>query len=660
MIFMVFNGTLEKNHSKSPNQSEEEITIFRQIGDNTQSFNDDHLNSRFFVENIHNDSFSVGAIINGTFKKKDFYDFMSAIEISVKNVSWKEISLSKSIDMLTSSFRKEFIVDIAEYSEHFGLENANDMVNGLFKESIVECKSKQAAFDYSANVLFSTSLTEELGRIYSVKKQSRFYSHPIHYMIEGDRGSWNRGALHTLLQSLYSKGRIASRRYSYFDIKDETCLLGAELDEIYKLNIMGTVVIRCLASEEFISSNFGKCVFKRICNAAKKYSDDVLTVFDIPTDSEKCKDLIAHYLSEIFFFKISGDLIHGSDAANYLNVLAEKAKVKPDGQLFRGINESSDYYAHELNEVFLKWKKKPKSNVFSAYGELLSNLEIKKKSERPAYEELSEMIGLDSAKKVIGQAVDYFKVRSLLNSDKNSERPSMHMVFTGNPGTAKTSTARLFAKIMKENGFLKSGKLVEVGRADLVGKYVGWTAQNVKKKFEEASGGVLFIDEAYSLATENNGSFGKEAIDTIVQEMENHRDDVVTIFAGYPNEMEKFLETNPGLRSRIAFHVKFDDYSAKELNKIACLLAEKNGLTLTAEAEEKLERYFETARLSKDFGNGRAARNIIEKARMTQASRLVRAGTDLVTEKDIHTLTAEDIDIPEIAVKENPLRRIGF
>lgn len=160
------------------------------------------------------------------------------------------------------------------------------------------------------------------------------------------------------------------------------------------------------------------------------------------------------------------------------------------------------------------------------------------------------------------------------------DRPAMHMVFTGNPGTAKTTVARLFARIMRENGLLSRGHLVEVGRGDLVGKYVGWTAQTVQKKFEQAEGGVLFIDEAYALVDDRSGSYGDEAINTIVQEMENHRDDMVVIFAGYPDRMEEFLQKNPGLRSRIAYHVPFADYSVEELCSIAALTARKKGLHL--------------------------------------------------------------------------------
>ena len=234
----------------------------------------------------------------------------------------------------------------------------------------------------------------------------------------------------------------------------------------------------------------------------------------------------------------------------------------------------------------------------------------------------------------------------------------MHMIFTGNPGTAKTTVARLFAKVMKENGLLPVGDIHEVGRADLVGKYVGWTAKCVKEAFKKAKGGVLFIDEAYSLVDDRDGSFGDEAINTIVQEMENNRADTIVIFAGYPNEMQSFLDKNPGLSSRIAFHIPFEDYSAAELCDISALIAKEKGLRLENDAVSRLNNLFESARQKSDFGNGRFARNIIEKAKMAQANRIMKMDFEKITDDDLFTICAEDIEIPEISNKSTV--KIGF
>ena len=219
-------------------------------------------------------------------------------------------------------------------------------------------------------------------------------------------------------------------------------------------------------------------------------------------------------------------------------------------------------------------------------------------------------------------------------------------VFTGNPGTAKTTTARLLAAIMKENGLLAQGKLYELGRSDLVGKYVGWTASIVKEKFQKAKGSILFIDEAYSLLDGHTGLYGDEAINTIVQEMENCREDTVVIFAGYPVEMEQFLSRNPGLRSRIAFHISFDDYTAEELYQITQLIVEEKGMLLSEGVREKLLPIFEAATERPDFGNGRFARNLVEKALMNQADRLIQRNPEMLTRKEATLLKAEDFEEP--------------
>ena len=270
------------------------------------------------------------------------------------------------------------------------------------------------------------------------------------------------------------------------------------------------------------------------------------------------------------------------------------------------------------------------------------------------------MIGLDDAKKDINQALNYYKAQKLF-ADKGmkNDHPTMHMVFTGNPGTAKTTVARLFARIMKENDLLSKGNLVEVGRGDLVGKYIGWTAPTIQNKFREAQGSVLFIDEAYSLVDDREGSFGDEAINTIVQEMENHRDDVVVIFAGYPDKMEGFIQKNPGLRSRIAYHVSFSDYDTESLCEIAKLIAKQKGLTFTEDACNKLKDLFDTARNESDFGNGRYVRNVIEKAKMAQATRLLTMNFDSVRNEDVSTIAAEDIELPRASTKSKT-KQIGF
>ena len=289
--------------------------------------------------------------------------------------------------------------------------------------------------------------------------------------------------------------------------------------------------------------------------------------------------------------------------------------------------------------------------------------EKKDRTALSALNELDEMIGLASVKKIMHKVIAEAKIKRMC-MDKGIKRDnqSMHMLFMGNPGTAKTTVARLFAQIMKEENILPTGNFVEVGRADLVGQYVGSTAPLVKSKFREARGGVLFIDEAYSLCDERKGSYGDEAINTIVQEMENHREDTIVIFAGYSEPMKEFVERNPGMNSRIRFKVNFEDYTADELCDITGLMLAKKEMHITEDAMKKLHGIYENARKDSDFGNGRFARQMIEDAEMNLAGRVVSLSENQITEELITTIEESDITDPIAAagdVNKN-IRRIGF
>ena len=279
---------------------------------------------------------------------------------------------------------------------------------------------------------------------------------------------------------------------------------------------------------------------------------------------------------------------------------------------------------------------------------------------KDASNRLDSMIGLTSAKEVIAKAIASFKMRKLYNDmGLTSEKPSMHMVFTGNPGTAKTTTARLIAQIMKNEGILPSGNFVEAGRADLIAQYAGQTAPLVKKKFSEARGGVLFIDEAYSLCDSQLSGLGDEAINTIVQEMENHREDTVVIFAGYPEPMKEFLERNPGMKSRISFHIEFEDYTVDELCRITELIASDKHISLTPKAMDKLRMIYSVVSTSDDYGNGRFVRQILEDSMMNLAQRLMAMDINSLSKETLTTLEEEDIKYCAEKGKK-PAKTFGF
>lgn len=277
----------------------------------------------------------------------------------------------------------------------------------------------------------------------------------------------------------------------------------------------------------------------------------------------------------------------------------------------------------------------------------------------PAYMEmLNELIGLENVKEQVGKIVALAKMKKDMNSDKSTIPIVLNMEFVGNPGTAKTTVARIFAGLLYENGLLQSNEIVEVGRADLIARYEGQTADKVKSVFQKAKGKLLFIDEAYSLVENTRGEFGDEAINTIVQETENNRDDTIVIFAGYPDEMQEFFSRNPGLRSRVPFIINFCDYTPEEMVEISELEAKKRGFSISSEAKDKIAVICESLSDSKDIGNGRFCRNLIEGAILNYASR-VYGNAEGTACKDF-TLYENDIVIPDTFENSESKSPIGF
>jgi probable Rubsico expression protein CbbX len=221
--------------------------------------------------------------------------------------------------------------------------------------------------------------------------------------------------------------------------------------------------------------------------------------------------------------------------------------------------------------------------------------------------------------------------------------PALHMSFTGNPGTGKTTVAMRMAEILHRLGYLRKGHLTAVTRDDLVGQYIGHTAPKTREILKRAMGGVLFIDEAYYLyRPENERDYGQEAIEILLQEMENNRDDLVVILAGYQDRMERFFRSNPGLSSRIAHHIEFPDYTSAELYAIAKMMLEQLQYRLSPEAEVAFQDYIERRKLRPHFANARSMRNALDRARLRQASRLLAQG-GTVSRGDLITIDVADI-----------------
>lgn len=274
--------------------------------------------------------------------------------------------------------------------------------------------------------------------------------------------------------------------------------------------------------------------------------------------------------------------------------------------------------------------------------------------------QMEALIGLESAKAMVYKMLAFQKLnREAVRRGKPSALESNHMAFFGNPGTAKTTFARILARIFYEQGLLPKDNLVEVGRSELCGEYVGSTAIRTKEAVKRALGGVLFVDEAYSLVSTCEKDYGREAIDTLVQEMENHRQDLVVVLAGYPNEMENLLQSNAGLRSRVPWVLHFADYTRPQLCAIAEKMAADTGYSLTPAAVEKIGDICNRVMGDKDFGGGRFVRNLMQEGRYNKALALESTNLKALSDQVLFQLDADLFAQPE-GLRREEKTTLGF
>lgn len=523
------------------------------------------------------------------------------------------------------------------------------------------------AFEKSKKFMADQSFIDELARIYSDENEKKYYGNPVHYKISASNMDSAFEMVSVLAQALKSNNRLEGGRISRISEIKEGCYEEEDFKNMFE-KAQGNIVLFDLSGSAELHNNYAsayEAVVEYFCKLISKYHVKTLCVFVENLNKPGFSgSFLARVAEEIDIIELKEGCGNREIAIKYIQNLAIQNKYDiSQKEIEENMPDKSLFTVGEVYEIYNKWFKNGLRNKIYKSYKYCSCMELRdldKKSE--PYDELQKMVGLTEIKSIVDEVLDSARIQKLRSEmGMDSYKTSLHMVFTGNPGTAKTTVARLLAQIFAKEGILESGKYIECGRADLVGKYVGWTAKIVRSKFRAAMGGVLFIDEAYSLVDESN-SFGDEAINTIVQEMENHKDDVIVIFAGYPDRMREFLDKNEGLRSRIVFHLDFPDYNAEELMEILKLMADKKGYRIDTAVEEKCFEIFRRAVTQDDFGNGRYARNLLEQAMMAQARRISHEYKGkTINRKLLSTLKAIDFEVnASNQLKKEVKRTIGF
>ncbi|WP_051656730.1 AAA family ATPase [Butyrivibrio sp. AE3004] len=378
-------------------------------------------------------------------------------------------------------------------------------------------------------------------------------------------------------------------------------------------------------------------------------------VFDDPKQEEKIKNRVSEDFERV---RKGKDIIGVKQKAEKVLSDIKGANIIPDirgsktGSDIKGVTDrskpsltSADEALNEARALFNNADKPvPPRPTATATSETVQQEAPKEpEPETDPMEDLNNLTGLSSIKHDVKELTDFAKVQKMRKDEGMKSVPvSLHLVFTGNPGTGKTTVARIISRIYKQIGVLSKGQLVEVDRSGLVAGYVGQTALKTQEKINQALGGVLFIDEAYALSQEND-AFGQEAIDTILKAMEDHRDDLVVIVAGYTAPMEKFINSNPGLKSRFNKYIEFPDYSVDELVEIFNRNLEKYEYELEEDAKKHVREMISQRKLTRleNFANAREVRNLFEEIVTNQARRIAKLENP--TAETIRMITCEDL-----------------
>ena len=553
---------------------------------------------------------------------------------------------------------KQFFKDV--YEDFFGVEKIKAENEKLAKElglnqdyPTIELNKQDETKDE-----FMLKAFEKLEKLYITEQSKNTLKKIIEYMRKYSEGiekqyiPFNICIYSNNKETMYSIVDIISDTVTFFSyIKRGTTIETSfyniekpeQIEEIYsKKN--SVVVLKdfegLLAKEKEFKDRFLHNMKEKL----EENQKDFLTILISKTPETIEQAMQSDMLEKYFEFKIESTNIDVQDVyQEVLSKLKESSKITDEASI-----KLLDYIAAtypKTNLSFPEYRDKLCNKILFSKDQEITENDLPKyeqeKSMDEIFADLNNLVGLENIKQVLKDLVDLIELKNKTKDDLKIKDINLHMVFLGNPGTGKTTVARIIAEMLYNLKYIKQNKLIEVSSKDLVAEYVGQTAPKTMAVIERALGGVLFVDEAYSLASEegSGNSFNKEAIATLIQAMENYRDNLVVIFAGYTKEMQAFLNANSGIVSRIGYTLDFKDYTSEELLKIFEGMVKKAGFSITKEACDEVVKVIDKYRNTKNFGNARFARNLYEKTIIKHASNT----RGKKAKKDLKTIVKEDI-----------------
>ena len=588
---------------------------------------------------------------------QDAYDSLTGLLADAFRIRIKgepsEITMQRMFDDISEGSRRQLITSKGKYADalnvNFYYEWMNNDLRGIgfdLEERIVSGKEKRSA-------IYDKSIVDERANIEENESLAGLNANPVHYVISARGMEAACDMADALAQSLLKAKRISSRRMTIVrEIEPQVFRKGRYLEDLIENNYGGVIVIDMTESPEHRATEYDAAC-RLLLRMFRQYRNKCLFVFaynmDQPGFTYQLLPQVQKYAVTVMLREGCGDR---KTAVEYMKVLirdSENAKYAGQAgkfmKLFPG-EEFTQTDVLEMHEKFDSWCLN--ENVLHAYDyDVSEGFKLDRDTEPvSSYDRLQKMIGLKLVKEQIDRIIASDIVEQERKKRKGTQYRSgtMHMVFSGNPGTAKTTVAELFAGIAKEKGVLKSGAFVSCGGLDLDG---ATCVYKIREAFKAAKGGVLFIDEAYSLTSQF-------ATTVLIQELENHRDDVIVILAGYSDRMKEFMEQNEGLVSRVPHWVDFPDYSVDELMDIFNLMLEERGFTASDGAMKAARYIFEKAVSIRNFGNGRYVRNLIDRAVLNQSVRLLADGKDAagIKKSELFLLAEEDISVLDDGEKE--------